>query len=89
MPRVDDPALTHILDYAFANGIPDHVAQRAHEGGHVILCAASLADIAVWGPVLRWKSVPGKFGVQVDGKWHIIFAWDDAQGAYDLALKRR
>lgn len=84
-----DDTTEEVFKTRFAPGISQSVSVAAHEALRLITAATSLADVSVLGPILRWKSLPGKYGVQVDQKWCITFNWNDATGATALHLERR
>lgn len=72
-----------------APGVPSHVARRAGWLIHVLLSAHGLQDVAIMGRMAMWSNAPGVIGFRVEGKWHIVFTWQDGAGAMEVALERR
>jgi plasmid maintenance system killer protein len=72
----------------FARGVPKHVSIKAHEKIRVLIAARDLQDIGVLGRMVRWHNAPERYGLALDGKWHVLFEWSDAFGAYGIALER-
>ena len=55
---------------------------------HLLLAACDLQDVAVMGRIARWPKIPGRYGVHVERKWFITFAWEDVVGAIEIRLER-
>ena len=89
MKRFDDERTREIYETRFSNGVPEHVSVAAHQIVHPLVAASSLQDVGVLGAIVRWRNVPKRYGLQVDGKWHVTFAWSDDYGAYAIRLERR
>jgi len=89
MSRFEDETTQQIYLTRFASGVPQHVSVAAHEALRLLVAATSFQDVGVLGPVCRWRSLPGRYGVVIDDKWHVTFGWDETFGASALKLERR
>lgn len=89
MSRFEDDVTEEVFVTAFAQGIPDHVSQAAHEKLRLLVAASSLQDVSVVGKILRWRNMSCRYGIPVEGKWHLTFVWDEAFGARSIKLERR
>lgn len=88
MKRFDDDRLKEIYETRFASGVPEHVSVAAHELARPLMAACSLQDVGVLGTIVRWSQEPERFGLQVDGKRHVTFAWSEEIGAHEMRLER-
>jgi hypothetical protein len=84
-----DETTQQICETRFARGIPPPISVAAHEKMRVLLAATCLQDVSVLGKIWRWKSLPGRYGLQVKAKWFITYQWIETVGARDLLLERR
>jgi plasmid maintenance system killer protein len=90
MKRFSDKKTRQIHDTRFADGIPEHVAIGAHKVMRLLVAACGLQDVGVIGCILRWPNAPNRYGLHVDGKWHVTFSWSSQEiGAYEILLERR
>jgi plasmid maintenance system killer protein len=89
MEPFEDDISREVYETRFSKHVPKEVAVKAHPKMHVLLAARSLQDVGVLGPIVRWANTPGRFGLEIDGKWHITFAWSPYMGAYGIRLERR
>ncbi len=89
MRRYQDDRTREVYETRFAAGVPEHISVAAHAVICPLLAACSLQDVGVLGPILRWRNSPERYGVQIDGKWHVTFAWSDDMGAHEIMLERR
>jgi plasmid maintenance system killer protein len=89
MKRFDDDKLVEIYETRFAADVPEHVSIAAHETAYPLVAARSLQDVGVLGPILRLRNTPDRYGLHIDGKWHLTFSWCDDFGAYNIRLERR
>lgn len=89
MSQFEDELTEEIYITRFASGVPQHISVAAHEMLHVLIAAKSLRDVAVLGRILRWSNLPGRLGLQVNEKWHLLFAWSEEHGVSQLSLRRR
>jgi len=89
MKRFDDDRTREIYETRFALGVPEHVSVAAHETMHPLVAACSLQDVGILGPIIRLLNTPDRYGLLVNGKWHVTFAWSDDFGAYAIKLERR
>ena len=72
----------------FARGIPKHVSIKAHKTIRVLIAARDLQDVGVLGRIVRWREAPERYGLTIDGKWHVLFEWSEDFGAYEISLER-
>jgi plasmid maintenance system killer protein len=89
MKRIDDDKLQQICATRFAQGVPKHVSVTVHERARILIAAKSLQDVRIMGPILRWPNAPNRYGLRVDRKWHVTYAWSEDFGAYEIRLERR
>ncbi|RUV80713.1 hypothetical protein EOA51_32660 [Mesorhizobium sp. M1A.F.Ca.IN.020.32.1.1] len=89
MERFADEIAEEIYWTRFAPGIDQHLTVKAHRILRPLVAARGLQDVGVFGSVLRWKNAPGRFGVQVEGKWHLTFCWIEGEGPFDIRFERR
>jgi hypothetical protein len=89
MNRFAHELAEEVYETRFSRRLPKHVAIAAHELMRVLLAARALEDVGVLGPIVRWASLPGRYGLPVDGKWHATFEWSDTFGATEIQLERR
>lgn len=89
MQRFADDVTEEIYWTRFAPGIEEHITVRAHKILRPLVAARTLQDVGVLGPVLRWKSAPGRLGVHVEGKWHLTFRWVEGEGPFETLFERR
>ncbi len=73
----------------FISGLPKHIGRRAHWIIHQLLAAHTWQDVRVIGRIARWSNYPHRYGLLLDGKWWVTFAWDDLIGAVELKVGRR
>lgn len=85
----DDKRTRQIYETRFADGVPDHISVAAHETMHPLVASRSLQDVGVLGPIIRLLNTPERYGLHIDGKWHVTFAWSEHFGAYAIKLERR
>jgi hypothetical protein len=89
MERFEDERTKCIYETRFATDVPEHVSVGAHKIMGPLVAAQSLQDVGVLGQIIRWPSAPpDRFGLHVDGKWHVTFTWIESIGAYQLLLER-
>ena len=55
----------------------------------ILVAARNLQDVGVLGPIVRWQNALERFGLLVNGKWHVTFAWSEELGASEIILERR
>jgi hypothetical protein len=72
----------------FARGIPKHISIKAHETLRVLIAARSLQDVSVLGRIIRWRQTPERYGLELHGKWHVLFEWNESFGACEITLER-
>jgi len=89
MNRFENEATEQIYHTRFAPGVPKHVCVAAHEIMRILIAARSLQDVGVLGCILRWRNLPGRYGLQIDGKWNVTFTWNNTFGATAIRLERR
>ena len=89
MRRFDDETTREIYTTRFGAGVPQHVSVTAHETIHPLVAAHSLQDVGVLGTIIRLRNAPERFGLHINGKWHVTFAWSEDFGAYRIKLERR
>jgi plasmid maintenance system killer protein len=89
MRRFDDEELQQICATRFAQGVPEHVSVAAHERARILIAAKTLQDVRIMGPILRWPKIPARYGLHIDGKWHVTYSWSEDFGAYEIRLERR
>ena len=78
-----------VFETGLARGVPSHVSKAAHRMMHLLRAASGWQDLSVVGQVGRIRGTKGRFGLRVEGKWHVTFAWDDDFGVYGMGLERR
>ena len=69
--------------------LPKHAAHKAHWRLHLLTAATGWSDVGVISRVARWRNRPGRYGIHVDEKWFITFAWESPIGAVEIKLERR
>jgi addiction module HigA family antidote len=89
MRRFDDEKLQQICATRFARGVPEHISVAAHERTRILIAAKTLQDVRIMGSILRWPNAPDRYGLQIDRKWHVTYAWSENFGAYEIRLGRR
>jgi plasmid maintenance system killer protein len=89
MKQFTDRRIREIYETRFAAGVPKHVSVAAHETVRPLVAACGLQDVGVLGPIVRWPKAPERYGLHINGKWHITFAWSDDFGAHEICLERR
>ena len=82
--RTEDIYLTR-----FGRGVRQHISVAAHEAMRLLVASRSHQDIAVIGPIVRWKKELGLYGLHIESKWFVTFRWSDDFGAYEIHLQRR
>jgi hypothetical protein len=89
MNRFHDDKTLQIYETRFAADVPEHITVAAHETMHPLVAACTLQDVGTQGSIIRLRNSPDRYGLHIDGKWHVTFAWCDNFGAYDILLERR
>ena len=89
MKRFDDERIQGIYETRFCHGVPEHVSVAAHKLVHPLLAACSLQDVSVLGAIFRWSNSPERYGLLVEGKWYVSFAWNEDFGAVAIRIERR
>ena len=89
MTMFEDQGTRDVYIDGFAAGIPKHVARRAKWIIQLLLAANSWQDVSVIGTIYRFTNERGRYGIRVDGKWHIVFSWVEEHGAARVTLERR
>jgi plasmid maintenance system killer protein len=89
MDRFADKRTETIYLTRFGSGVRQHVSVEAHESMQLLVASRTHQDIAVMGPIVRWKKEPGLYGLHIEGKWFVTFRWSDDFGAYQIHLQRR
>lgn len=85
----ENDRIRQIYETRFAHDVPQHVSVAAHETIHPLVASRSLQDVGVLGSIIRLLNTPERYGLCIDGKWHVTFAWSDDFGAYAIKLERR
>ncbi|MDQ6768866.1 MAG: hypothetical protein M3Z54_02635 [Gemmatimonadota bacterium] len=88
MTRFADARAKNVYRTGVGAGVPARIARRAHWVLHLLLAAHGLQDVGVIGRIERWASRPGRYGINIDGKWFVTFAWDPPFGANAVRLER-
>jgi addiction module HigA family antidote len=88
MRRFDDEKIQEIYQTRFCPGVPEHVSVAAPKLIHPLLAACSLQDGGVLGTIFRCSKRPDRYGLRIDGKWYVSFAWNDDFGAFAIRLER-
>jgi plasmid maintenance system killer protein len=89
MKRFDDEKIEEIFETGFGAGVPKHICFVAHKRTRLLVAACSLQDVGIMGPIVCWPNAPERYGIQIRGKWHVTFAWDELSGAEQIRLERR
>jgi hypothetical protein len=55
----------------------------------MLIAAHSWQDVGVIGRIAEWSNYPGRYGLRLDGKWFLTFAWHDLIGAVEIKPERR
>jgi plasmid maintenance system killer protein len=89
MQKFKGDKIRQIYETRFAVGVPQHVCVAAHATVHPLLAARDLQDIGVLGQIIRLRNNTDRYGLHINGKWHVTFAWSDDYGAFEVAIERR
>lgn len=89
MKRFLNKAVEEIYETRFAQGFTEQLSIAAHKLLRPLVAARSLHDVDVYGPIYDWVKLPGRLGIQVEGKWFLTFNWIEGEGPFEIQLERR
>jgi hypothetical protein len=86
--RFADSRVEEVHKTGISKGLPRAVSRKAWWMTHLLVAAYELGDLLVMGSLLR---LPGseRLAINVQGKWHLTFAWSEIGGASEIKLERR
>ena len=89
MKRFGDERAREIYNTRFTASLPQHLTEAAHEAIRLLVASGSLSDVRIVGPIVRWPKATARYGLRIEGKWHVTFEWSDDYGACEIRLERR
>jgi plasmid maintenance system killer protein len=89
MKQFEDERVREIYHTRFARGLSQRLTEAVHEAVRLLVASGSLSDVRVIGPIVRWPNAPDRYGLHINGKWHVTFAWSEDKGAYAIRLERK
>jgi plasmid maintenance system killer protein len=78
-----------VFETGFARGVPRHIGRKAHWMMHLLQAAREWKDLSVVGELGRVRGKKQRYGLTVEGKWHVTFDWHDELGVREVLLERR
>lgn len=89
MRRFADAKASRLYEAPYATSVAKNVGTRAHTIIRLLVAAHTWQDVGIIGVIKCWLNAPDRYGLHVHGKWHIMFAWSEDFGAYDICFERR
>ena len=86
MPRFADPRLEEIYLYRASSSLPGALIDPAFRLARRLVAARNWSTVGVFTQPVELSAT--RYASPVHDRWHISFAWDDALGAFDMALER-
>lgn len=89
MQRFADARTEAVFRTGFARRVPLHVGRKGQRILQLLHDAHELRDVRIVGTKVQWNNYPGRYGVRVDGKWHVTYTWAGDARVMEMRLERR